>query len=559
LRFYHDLVREALYEEIPPGQRARLHLGAGNTLESMYDSDLDPHLAEIAHHYFESASIGETTKAVDYTRHAAEHATGQLAYEDAVALYHMALQAAELQDGIDSTVRGDLLLGLGDVQARSGDLPGARDTFLGAYDIARQTNQGPQAAQAALGYGGRFAWERAGDDPHLVPMLQDALALLGGDDDRIRVRLLSRLACALRDSPDRQRSASLSRQAVALAQTLQDPFTLAWALEGHIFSIWWPENSQERLDLATDLVELAAETHDGERIAGGHAARYIALLELGETIAAETEIEKLDTVAHEIRQPAQLWAGKALRAVLLLLEGRFDEAEPLIEESLHAGQPSAVRDNVSAGRFQMFLLRREQGRVDETESLISDSVDEFYWYPLHRPALACLLFDLGRNTEARMVFDQLARDDFTIFNHDNEWLLGMSLAAEACSLLEDKHAAEGLYQQLLPFTGRHALGIPEGSVGAVDRYLGLLAVLMGQTDQAETHFQDAITLNQKMGARPWVAHSRHNLAQLLLTRARLDDHQHAADHLHDAHTAANEMGMVALTTKIERIPREPET
>lgn len=560
-RFSHDLVREALYEAIPPGQRARLHLAAGNILESIHETDLDPHLAEIAHHYFESASIGETPKAVEYARRAAEHAARQLAYEDAAALYQMAVQASDLLDAIDSVGRCNLLLGLGDVRARSGDHPGARETFLSAYDIARRIGDRRRAAQAALGYGSsrRFAWERAGDDSHLVPMLQDALALLGGEDDGKRVRLLSRLACALRDSPDRERSASLSRRAVTLARTLENTDTLACALEGRIFSIWWPENPQERLDLATDLVGLAAETHDGERIAGAHVARYVALLELGATSEADAEIEKLVAVAHEIRQPNQLWAGKTLRAVILLLEGRFDEAEPFIEETLHADQPSAVRDYVSGGRSQMFLLRREQGRVDETESLIRDSIDEFPWYPLHRPALACLLLDLGRSEEARMVFDQLATDDFAIFNRDNEWLLGMSLAAEACSMLEDEHAATVLYEQLLPFNGRHAVGTPEGSVGAVDRYLGFLAALLGRLDQAVTHFEQAITLNDEMGARPWSAHCRHDLAQLLFTRGRSSDRQRAADLLRDAGTAASEMGMTALTTTIDGIRRRAGT
>lgn len=533
----------------------------------MYEADLEPHLGEIAHHYFESASVGDESKAVEYPKRkaveyaksAAGHASRQLAYEDAVALYHMALQAAELNDGIDAIDRCDLLLGLGDAQARSGDLPGAQETLLGAYDLARRTGEERQVAQAALGYGGRFVWARAGDDSHMVPMLQDALVLLGGADERVRVRLLSRLAGALRDSPDREYGASLSRQAVDLARVLDDSATLAYALEGHIFSIWWPENPEERLELATELVGLAAETHDGERMAGGHIAMCGTLFELGLVGEAKAEIDRVEFIADEIRQPAQLWLGKSLHAVVLLLEGRFDEAEPLIEETLRAPQPTAVGDNVSSARFQMFLLRREQGRIDETESLIRDSVDEFLSYPLHRPTLACLLLDLGRDAEAREIFEALARDDFAIFHRDNEWLLATSMAAAACYMLNDVKAAEVLHEQLLPFRGRHSVGLAEGSVGAVDRYLGLLAGLLGRLDEAERHFEDAITMNDRMGARPWAAHSRHDLAQLLLTRGVTSDRERAMDLLGDALTAAREMGMATLITEIEGISRERRT
>ncbi len=567
LRFSHGLVREALYETIPPGRRARLHLAAGNILERMYESDLESHLGEIAHHYFEGASVGDESKAVEYAKRkaveyaksAARHASRQLAYEDAVALYHMALQAAELQDGIDAIDRCDLLLGLGDAQTRSGDLPGAQETFLGAYDLARRTGEERQVAQAALGYGGRFVWARAGNDSHMVPMLQDALVLLGGGDERVRVRLLSRLAGALRDSPDREYGASLSRQAVELARALGDAETLAYALEGHIFSIWWPENPQERLELATELVALAAETQDGERMVGGHIAMFGALVELGLVREAKAEIDRVRLIADEIRQPAQLWVSQAVHAAVLLLEGRFDEAEPLIEETLRAPQPTAVRDNLSAARFQMLLLRREQGLVGETESLIRDSVDEFSWYPLHRPTLACLLLDLGRDAEAREIFEALARDDFAIFHRDNEWLLATSMAAEACYLLQHIEKAEVLYEQILPFRGRLAVGLTEGILGAVDRYLGLLADLLGRLAEAERHFEDAIAINERMGARPWAAHSRHDLARLLLTRAGSGDRERATDLLGEALTAARGMGMAALVTKIEGISRTTKT
>lgn len=96
---------------------------------------------------------------------------------------------------------------------------------------------------------------------------------------------------------------------------------------------------------------------------------------------------------------------------------------------------------------------------------------------------------------------------------DNEWLLGISLASEACALLRDSSAAATLYEQLAPFAGRHVIGHGEGSVGAVDRYLGLLAATLGRLDDAERHLSVAIEVNEGMGAKPWTALSQHDLAE----------------------------------------------
>jgi tetratricopeptide (TPR) repeat protein len=550
LRFSHDLVREVLYEEITPLQRALLHWRAGEVLENLHSSDLGPHLAEIAHHYFEGASVGSAGKAVEYCRKAAEYVSGQLAYEEAVHLYGMALQASELKGAIDPPERGEILLGLGDAQVRSGSFLVARETFSQTFDLARSAGLARLVGQAALGYGGRFVWARAGEDPHIVPMLQDALVMLGGDDDAMRVRLLARLAGALRDSPDREHSASLSKQALDLARSLDHPATLAHALDGRIWSIWWPENPTERLDLSAELRQLAAEIRDGELMVEGHIAAWGALLELGSAHEAKTQVDMIIRVAEELRQPAQLWIADSASALMLLFEGRFGPAEDKIRATLEADDPTSVRDHLSAARLQMFILRREQGRGGEVEDLVRASVDEFPSYPLHRPALACLLSDLGRRAEAQAVFDELATNEFSVFHRDSEWILATSLAAEACVLLGEKDAGGILYDQLLPFRGRHAVGMNEGSLGALDRYLGLLAQLLGKVDEAEHHFEDAIAMNERMGAWPWVAHCQHDLAGLLLSRGGPGNRDRAMSRLGEALARAEELGMVVLEEKI---------
>jgi hypothetical protein len=164
--------------------------------------------------------------------------------------------------------------------------------------------------------------------------------------------------------------------------------------------------------------------------------------------------------------------------------------------------------------------------------------------------LACLLVDLGRRDEARAVFGDLARDRFRALYPDNEWLLGICLVAEACALLSDTAAAAVLYEQLAPFAGRHAIGHAEGSVGAVDRYLGLLAETLDRLDDGERHFVQAIELNDRMGARPWAAHARSDLARLLRRRDATGDRRRAEQLDGEALATARELGMSALAARL---------
>jgi tetratricopeptide (TPR) repeat protein len=546
VRFSHDLVRETLYREHSSANRMRLHRRAAEALLETYAADEAPHLAELAHHLYEAAPLGDAATAVHYARRAGEDAARSLAYEEATRLYGMAVQALELDPPVDQGLHGELLLALGDSQARAGDLPAARETFLRAAANARRTGAASQLARAALGYGGRFAWARAGNDPHLIPMLQDALVLLGGGDDRLRVRLLTRLACALRSSPDRGPSDTLSRQAVELARRLDDPETMGYALVGRCWATYWPENTQERLELAAEILRAGKDDNDAERIFDAQLARCVFLADIGAVAEAWAVLEAMARMAEELRQPAQLWPVRAMKTLFALMEGDFLRAEELMASETPRGTALAIRDDASSHQMHRFLLLREQGRSSELEGDTRAAVYEFPWYPLHRGALACLLLDLVRIGEARAVFEDLATDGFRALYRDEEWLLGMALTSEACARLSDSGAAAVLYEQLLPFAGLHAVGHAEGSQGAIDRYLGLLSATMGRLDDAERHLQDAIDMNERMGAKPWTAHCRSDLADVLLSRDGPGDRERAIAELRSTQNLCQGLGMSAL-------------
>jgi tetratricopeptide (TPR) repeat protein len=62
----------------------------------------------------------------------------------------------------------------------------------------------------------------------------------------------------------------------------------------------------------------------------------------------------------------------------------------------------------------------------------------------------------------------------------------------------------------------------EVSTGAVSHYLALLSAATGRHEQAERHFEDALALNNRMGARPWLAHTQHEYGRMLAERGRTE-------------------------------------
>lgn len=558
-RFSHDLFRESVYQEQSPAARVRLHRRIAETLEEMYSSMPDAHLAELAHHYFEAVHGGGDTaaatlaeKARTYARRAADVAARALAYEEAARLYRMALAIVDGQPTRDDTARTELLLAVGDADARAGEIDSANRMFLEAADVARRTGDAAHLARAALGIGGRLPWARPGHNHALIQLLQEALVLLGGTDERLRVRLLSRLASAWRSSPDKQQqSDTLSRQAVEIARRLDDPATLSYALAARYWATWWPDNPGPRLQLATEMISVAEALSDGERLVDARLMLWLTYTESGQMTQAASEAEEIRRLGEELRQPAHRWLGVAPRALVALMEGEFELAERLIEHELAAGPPTTpARDNVSAATFHRFLLMTTMNRPADVEQEVRAAVDAFPWYPLHRAALCLLLLDLNREDEAHGIFGALARDDFSALYRDNEWLLGISITSEACARLADAAAAVILYEQLAPFAGRHAIGHAEGSVGAVDRYLGLLSAVIGRLDDADRHLTQAIAVNERMRARPWAAHSQRDLARVLRQRDAPGDRDRASELERRALAAARQLGMVALTERL---------
>jgi DNA-binding SARP family transcriptional activator len=550
MRFSHARVREALYNDLSTARRARLHFRIGMVLEELYGGDPEPHVAELAHHFFLAGPGGDVEKAVRYTRRAGDDAVALLAYEEAVRQYGLALRAYERRETKDDRERCELYLAHGDALAKAGSMPEAKESFLAAAELARRAGLAVHLAQAALGYGGRLVWIRTWDDKQLVPLLEEALAVLPEEDSELRARIMARLAGGpLRDTLPPGPRLAMADEAVDMARRLGDPATLAYTLEGRCEAYWGPDALDERLALANELIQVGESSGDVERAYSGHDCRFFSLLEKGDIPAASREHEAATQLADELRQPARLW-DTAMRSVnLALFEGRFPAAGREMPEALELGRLAQRANAELAFDLQLYALRREQGRLEELVETVERAVVDYPGYPALRFVLVDILVQLDREEAARAAFGTVATDGFRL-DLDDQWLFGMSLLPEACRYLGDVEHAPAVYDLLRPYPHHNAVAIPELCRGSVSRGLGILAGVMSRPEQAAEHFEDALEQNAAMGARPWLAHTEHDYARMLLAEGSSADSAKAGALLASAQATCAELGMTALGAKV---------
>lgn len=543
--FTHGLIRNALSDELSTPRRILLHREIGEALETLYDANAEPHLAKLAHHFFQAAPMGDIDRGIAYARRAGDHAMGLLAYEDAAAQFGRALELFDLDPRPDEAARGTLLLALGEAHARAGDTPQMRETFAAAALNARTRGDAPALAHAALGFG-RGEDDFVAEDRSLIDLLEEALAAVGPADARLRAMLLGRLATAVLTSADPSRAADLSAEAIEAAREAGDTDALVLALNARHEALTSPDALNERIRIADEATHAAAGIGDKVAAWYSHDWRLTDLLETGDIRAVDVELDHLGALADELRTP--LWAALTVvaRTTRALLAGRFADAERMIEETTRSARQMAAQALLFYSQWQLFWLRRQQGRIAETEDFVHTWVPDAANMGRYARIVAVREMELEHTDEARAAFERVAVDDFSALRFDNTWVHTFALVSEVCAYLDDAPRAEWLYARLLPFEGRNVIGGDIICLGAVAHYLALLARTAGFPDEAERHFANALEMNLRMSARPYVAQSQYEYARLLLARRASGDRDRAMDLLDQAGRIATDLGMRAL-------------
>jgi DNA-binding CsgD family transcriptional regulator len=543
-RFTHELVRRALYDRLSVLRRAELHLRIAQALEAVDQPQHGRVLADLAHHFAAAAPIGGAAQAVEYNLLAAKAASAALAYDEATVRLRTALQM-----GVpDERQRAEILLDLGTALFRAGRSLDSLQSFRQAAEIARDLGQGELLARAAIGFE-TSCWRPGLTDEGARELLQEASAALAREDSTLRVGLLASLARALEFEGDSDQAALARADAIAMARRIDDRPGLATVLVG----IYWARATTslaEALEMLGEARDLAEEMGDVEGQAEATQWRVSALMALGETVPAREELAIALDMAKSTRQPFMLHVTEHYRSALALLEGHLAEADAAAERSREWGQLLVGRDASSVYGIQMFGVRREQGRLAELGPVIRVLAAGDRGGGAWRPGLAAMLAELAMEEQVRSELDRVQAEGLDPLR-EGLWLASLTYLADAAGAVAHQGVASLVYPLLAPLAGRNVMiGHGVACYGAADRYLGMLAATLGDTDDAASHFEAALHLNRQMGADTWLAHTAYEYGRMLLAHG---DSDRGEQLLAEAALLAEAVGIPTLLARVRTL------
>jgi tetratricopeptide (TPR) repeat protein len=553
--FTHDLVREAVCDQVKTARRTRMHAHIASVLERLYQGrEIEHHLAELARHFLAAGRAADPDKAIDYSIRAGRRSLDQLAYEEAARHFRAAVGVLEGKDVVDRWQLCNLLEDLGEAQKGAGQFGRSLATFQRAFDVAREIGASDQKALAAIAFEW-LTWVIGKPDATSVLLCKEALSTLSIDRRALRAKLMAAHARALQGLGSAEEAAKHAREAVELARQVGDPSTLCYVLELVLHMLTGPTHIGERLSYAIECLESGRAAGDLEKIIFGTTRWIYALFETGELAGLDRAMEELESIVRQIRQPQFRYVQAGFVTMRALLEGRFTEAEQLTLQVLTLGQRLQLESAEGIFGMQMFMLRREQGRLHEIAPIVEMFVQE-HSSSAWKPGLALMCAELGLTDKARTLFEELAADEFMGIQQDGVWAASITFLVEVCAALGDSDRAQILYRVLSPYAGYAVVASEWASVGAASRFLGQLAATMGRWQEAESHFGQALAMNAAMGAKPWLAHTQFQYAHMLLQRSIAGDVERARTLLDESETISRQLGMRLLETRIATARRQ---
>ena len=541
--FTHNLIRNAVYESQRAPRRRLMHRQVAQALEELSGREPEPRLGELSYQWCQGAESADLVRAVDWCRRAGDLERDRLAYEVAATHYDRALKLIDLAGEGPTLRRCELLLAMGDARRRASD-PRYRETMMDAAGLARRLGSAVHLALAALGcarLGSFYAQGGLVDEP-LVALCEEALAALEPSSSVLRARLQAQLAIELFWTPDRERRAALSGEALAIAREVGDPVVLAEALSARIVALWDPLTTLERRSLARELGELAGQLHSRDMAFQGHMFQGVSCYEAGDEAAFARELDTASALADQLHQPFLRWLAKVILTGRALLEGPA-VAEASVLETFQLGQALKLADAPATFAAEFYVMRWDEGRLADLVDSIATQVEQMPGIPAWRAVVALAYAEAGRMPEAEATFEKLAKNGLDL-PMDNIWLLGTSVLGEVAVFLGDRARAETLYERLLPFADQLVVaGNGALCLGSLHRTLGLLATTLRHFDVAERHFEQALAANARIGARTFLVRTQRAYASMLLDRADPEDVGTAATVVSAALAAAEELGM----------------
>ncbi|MGW0522296.1 ATP-binding protein [Crossiella sp. NPDC003009] len=475
VRFQHELLRDTVRSGLStPAERHAAVIRAEIAHELLMP-------AELAHHAHHGAAALPSAEVLRHQLRAAQDATARFAFDEAARHYRNALPHAR------ETERNRVQLHLGESAHLAGERGTARAAFRTAMATARDLDDPDLLTRTAL----TLTWLTRHDsaDPDQLAFIRETHARL------------------LPGSPaeDDQTAGALARHAADLARQAGDDNALRFALFNYLGFLWSMDTVHTRLDLTTELLELAQRTQDEDLAFEATAWRAGAYLELGDP-AHLANHRRLLAMAERSGLPVHRHEAEVTQCLLATLRGDFTAARA------HADQARGIGDQPYFTAADLWTVHRaaiavRQGDLTDLDRVLAGRDPRFM--PLLDGLSATRRGDLA--TATRLLAEE---------GTPSRWstALWLRLRVETALLSGDPDRLAELHAELLPQADRWAITGTVVLEAPVRTWLAKLSTAMGDWPQATAHAEAALAAATTLGARPWAAEARADLAHALLAQ-----------------------------------------
>ena len=445
----HALLRGAVYENMIPRERRRLHTEMAEAITADAALSLDDDLSgvELAHHWLSARRYPEALAAAV---HAGEMTARLKAFHESEAQHRSALQlwdrVAE-SERIGDTTRGELLVGAANAARWAGHVVHAVGFIEEALDAVDAVAD-PRAAGELYERLGSYRWEAgAMDEAHRAYEEAKRLLESAGPPDEVCARVLAALATAEVQSGAYARGLQQARHAAETAEAVGATAAKGRALNTAGVALTMLGRAEEGERLLREALDIAIRTDHLEDLFRAYGNLGVALEHTGNlSAAAEVALAGLQR-ARELgvagARQGSLLANNASAAQMLL--GRWDEAASLLTEVLLDHPPVTQSAYL---RLTLAEIEVARGRFAEAEQLMGEVWDQGITDPRFvAPLYACEAELHCWRGESGRALDTVDRGLAVISDTENTLVhlrlcaMGLRAAADRCAQEDDRAAA----------------------------------------------------------------------------------------------------------------------